>query len=265
VEQLTVESPDGTRLGCEVVGDGPALLIVHGSVADRTRWAPVRDALAGSFRLFLMDRRGRGLSAAEADGDYGIEREVDDLAAVVGAIGEPVRILGHSYGGTLALEAAARGGVERLLVYEPAFGTDAGPVFPLAALATVDAAVAEGDADAALVAFFTQVLLLDPGVVALMREMPAWRARADSAHTVPREARAANAYRPRDALAGIGAPVRFLLGTETAPPLQRAARAAHAAVPGSDLRELPGHGHAAMDADPALFAAEVVAWMRSPY
>jgi pimeloyl-ACP methyl ester carboxylesterase len=56
-------------------------------------------------------------------------------------------------------------------------------------------------------------------------------------------------------------PTRFLLGTETTPALVRSTRVAHAALPGSELRELRGHGHAAMDADPALFVAEVVDWL----
>ena len=85
-----------------------------------------------------------------------------------------------------------------------------------------------------------------------------WRARVASAPTLAREARAANAFRPR--AGALTAPVRFLLGTETAPPLVRSTRAAHAAVPGSSLRELPGHGHAAMDTGPDLFVAEVLAW-----
>jgi pimeloyl-ACP methyl ester carboxylesterase len=74
--------------------------------------------------------------------------------------------------------------------------------------------------------------------------------------------RAANGYLldPRR-LATVDIPVRILLGTETTAALTRAAYAAAEAVPGAELRELPGHGHAAMDADPAMFAAEVEDWL----
>jgi pimeloyl-ACP methyl ester carboxylesterase len=73
-------------------------------------------------------------------------------------------------------------------------------------------------------------------------------------------ARAANAFTPA-AGEDVGVRVRFLLGTETAAPLVRSTRAAHAAVPGSSVRGLPGHGHAAMDAAPDLFVAEVSEWL----
>jgi pimeloyl-ACP methyl ester carboxylesterase len=79
------------------------------------------------------------------------------------------------------------------------------------------------------------------------------------APTLAREARAANAYRvDPERMRAVDVPTRFLLGTETTPALVRSTRVAHAALPGSELR---GHGHAAMDADPALFVAEVVDWL----
>ena len=258
-----VVSADGTRIGWEVAADGPPLVLLHGSVADRARWAAVRDGLAQRFTLHLVDRRGRGLSRAEAAGPYALAREAEDVAAVLGAVGPGALVLAHSYGGTCALEAAATGApMARLLVYEPAFGTDAGPVFPDAALAGVEAALAGGDLEAALEVFFADVLLLPAPEIAAMRGTPAWRARVACAPTLAREARAANAYRPDAArLAAVTAPARFLLGTETTPALTRSTRAAHAALPGSELRELPGHGHAAMDADPEMFVAEVEDWL----
>src|SRR3954447_2564039 len=87
----------------------PPLVLLHGSVADRARWAAVRDGLARRFTLHLVDRRGRGLSAAEATGTYALAREADDVAAVLRAVGPDALVLAHSYGGTCALEAAARG------------------------------------------------------------------------------------------------------------------------------------------------------------
>jgi pimeloyl-ACP methyl ester carboxylesterase len=109
--------------------------------------------------------------------------------------------------------------------------------------------------------FFADVLLLPAPEIAAMRGTPVWQARVACAPTLAREARTANAYRPDPArFAAVRAPARFLPGTETTPALTRAARAAHAALPGSELRALPGHGHAAMDAAPALFVAGVEDW-----
>jgi pimeloyl-ACP methyl ester carboxylesterase len=263
MEVLEVSSADGTRIGCEIVGEGPPLLAVHGSTADRHRFAAVQARLAESFRLHLMDRRGRGLSAEETSGEYSLEREGEDIRAVVAAIDGPVLVLAHSYGGACALEAVTDcEGIARLLVYEPAFGTHEGPVFPADALSDVDAALERGDREAALTIFFRRVLLLDEPSVEALRATPMWQARLGAVHTLAREARAANAYRVEpERLRTVRAPVRFLLGTETTPALIRAAHAAHAALPGSELRELPGHGHAAMDADPAMFVAEVEEWL----
>jgi pimeloyl-ACP methyl ester carboxylesterase len=248
VETLEVTSPDGTRIGCEVLGEGPPLLAVHGSAADRSRWSAVRDALAARFRLHLMDRRGRGLSRAEAPGPYSLQREADDVRAVVGAIGAPALVLAHSYGATCALAAAADcPGIDRLLAYEPVFGAD---VFPRDALPELDAALACGDRDAALEIFFRRGQSQPPEAIAEMRATPLWQARLAAVHTLPREARAANAYRPHL----IGPALRVLVGTESPPRLQAPAQQA---AQSGELRELPGHAHAAMDTGPALFVAEV--------
>jgi pimeloyl-ACP methyl ester carboxylesterase len=257
------ESADGTRIGWEVAGNGPPLVLLHGSTADRGRWAAVRDALARRFMLHLVDRRGRGLSGEEQPAPYALAREAEDVRAVLGAAGPEALVLAHSYGGACALEAAAGGArMKRMLVYEPAFGTDEGPVFPVAALADVEAALGHGDREAALETFFADVLLLGPAEIAAMRGTPAWRARVACAPTLAREARAANAYRvDPERMRAVDVPTRFLLGTETTPALVRSTRVAHAALPGSELRGLRGHGHAAMDADPALFVAEVVDWL----
>jgi pimeloyl-ACP methyl ester carboxylesterase len=257
---LEATSVDGTRIGCEVDGAGPALLLVHGSTADRRRWAAVRAPLAARFTLVVMDRRGRGLSGDGPEERYALAREAEDVAAVLAELGPQASVLAHSYGGSCALEAAAIGArASRLLVYEPAFGTPEGPVFPLAAVSAVEAALARGDREAALETFFADVLALDEAAIAAMRGTPMWRARVACAPTLAREARAANAYRPRAGETAM--PVRFLLGTGTTPPLVRATRAAQAALPGSSLRELPGHGHAAMDTGPDLFVAEVLEWL----
>src|SRR4051794_7943794 len=138
-------SADGTRIGWDVAGAGPPLVLLHGSVADRARWAAVRDGLARRFTLHLVDRRGRGLSAAEATGTYALAREADDVAAVLRAVGPDALVLAHSYGGTCALEAAARGAaVARLPRYQPGLGAGEGPGFPGAPPAARGAAPAPG-------------------------------------------------------------------------------------------------------------------------
>ena len=260
---LEVESADGSRVGCELLGEGPPMLVVHGAVADRRRWDAARDGLAARFRVHLMDRRGRGLSTAEAPGPYALEREAEDIQALVSAIGDGVLVLAHSYGGTCALEAAVDfPPIARMLVYEPALASGGGPIFPPAALEKVRSALDRGDREAAVTLFYRYALGLNEAAVAAVRASPIWRLRVESADTLWREGTAANAYelQPKR-MTRISAPVRFLLGTETAPALASSTRAAHAAVPGSELVELPGEAHNAMDTDPEMFVTQVEDWL----
>jgi pimeloyl-ACP methyl ester carboxylesterase len=262
-EVLSVESADGTRVGCELLGEGPPLLVVHGTIADRRRWRAVRDGLAARFRVHLMDRRGRGLSTEETPGEYALEREAEDIRALVGAIGGNVLVLAHSYGGTCSLEAAIEApGIERMLVYEPAFAPPGDRVFPHAALAEVVSVLERGDRETAVLMFYRHALAMDDEAIAAVKASPLWRVRLEAADTLGRELQAANDYvlRP-ERLARIAAPVRFLLGTETAAALQSSTRAAHEALPGSELLLLPGENHNAMDTDPEGFVAQVEDWL----
>lgn len=263
VETLTATSADGTIVGAEVFGDGPPLLVIHGSTADRNRWDAVRAGLAESYRVHLMDRRGRGLSAQENPGGYSIEREAEDIRALVNAIGGQVLILSHSYGGASSLAAATDcPAIERMLVYEPALSTEGASLNPEDAVAEIQAAVENGDRDRILTVFFSRMLEQDDAAIDALRATPVWQHRLAAAHTLGREVSAANDYLAEQAgLDAIRVPVRILLGTETTPALTRAAHAVNEAIPESELVELPGHGHAAMDGDPEMFVAQVRDWL----
>ena len=107
-------STDGTTIAYQRSGDGPPLVLVHGTAADHRRWAPVLPALEQQFTVCAVDRRGRGGSGDTAA--YAVEQEFDDIAAVVDSLGEPVHLLGHSYGALCALEAALRTRAVRTLM-----------------------------------------------------------------------------------------------------------------------------------------------------
>jgi pimeloyl-ACP methyl ester carboxylesterase len=104
MSQEIVTSKDGTRIACFRSGEGPPLVLVHGTAADHGRWRPVLPAFEERFTVCAVDRRGRG-GSGDSD-DYAIEREFEDVAAVVDSLGEPVNLLGHSYGALCALEAS---------------------------------------------------------------------------------------------------------------------------------------------------------------
>jgi pimeloyl-ACP methyl ester carboxylesterase len=251
-EIIEVRSPDGTIIGVERVGSGPPLLAVHGGTADRTRWAPVRAALAERFTLYLMDRRGRGASAREARDPYTLSREVDDLNAVVDAIGDPVLLLAHSYGAIVGLEALARTDrIARALLYEPAFDAGGHEVVPAAFRARFSELLRAGRREEALELFYREVVAIDPSP---LRALPVWQARLAAVHTAEREGEVAAAYVPDAArLASVSVPVRLLAGSESPAVFAAAAAAAAAAIPGAEVVELRGHGHGMIDADPERF------------
>ena len=92
-------------------------MLVHGATADHSSFRFLAPALEADFTVSAVDRRGRGESGDTAD--YAIEREFDDVAAVVGALGGPVDLFGHSFGGTAALGAAPLApNLRRLVLYE---------------------------------------------------------------------------------------------------------------------------------------------------
>src|SRR3712207_2617173 len=103
MSQETVTSVDGTPIAYWSSGEGSPLVLVHGTAADHARWRPVLPAFEERFTVYAIDRRGRG-GSGDSD-DYAIEREFGDVAAVVDSLGEPVTLLGHSYGALCALEA----------------------------------------------------------------------------------------------------------------------------------------------------------------
>lgn len=101
-------SADGTEIAWFTSGEGRPLLLVHGSLGDHTRWGALQPHLEPHFTVHTVDRRGRGASGEAAE--YALEREFEDVAAVIGAIaedaGSPVHVYGNSYGGLCAFGAA---------------------------------------------------------------------------------------------------------------------------------------------------------------
>ena len=123
----TTTSADGTTIAFDRVGDGPVIVISPGALCDRGSFAEVAEVLASSYAVVNYDRRGRGDSGDTEP--YAIEREVEDLAAVIAANGgAAVNVMGHSSGAMLGLEAAAAGHpMARLVAYEPPYVTRSTP------------------------------------------------------------------------------------------------------------------------------------------
>ena len=182
----TTRSTDGTAIAYETCGEGPPLVLVDGALCYR-EMGPSRalaDALSEHFTVIRYDRRGRGASTDTAP--YSVEREIEDLAALIAAAGGPAYVCGISSGAVLALDAAARGlPITALALYEPPFIVDDSR--PPAAADYVEQLVGllasnrRGDA----VRLFMRHVGMPAPLVPLMRLMPAWGKLKRVAHTLP--------------------------------------------------------------------------------
>lgn len=255
----TVTSKDGTPIAWWTSGHGPPLVLVHGTSADHTRWQPILPRLEERFTVHAIDRRGRGASG-DAPG-YAIEREFEDVAAVVDAIGEPAYLLGHSYGAVCSLEAALRTpNVRRLVLYEPPLATG-GSLYPPGVIDRLKAMVARADPDGVVTTFFREVVGTPPAELSMLRSLPSWAARVAAAHTIPRELCMDDRVFEPARFASLRTPTLVLLGGDSPPFFGKAAAAVHAALPASRIVVLPGQKHVAMNTAPELFLREVLGFL----
>ena len=248
-----VTSPDGLTIACEVSGEGPPVVLVHGAGSARWSFDAVRPHLERSFTVIAIDRRGRGDST---DGDgYALEREFEDVAAVLRDAGQDAMLVGHSYGGLVAVGTAQRVSLRRLALYEPAMG---GGLAPTGTIDRWEGLIEAGDRDTVVREFLRDIGGYDDAEIDELERSPIWEARKRVVSTVPRELRAELAHRfDADALGAISARTLLLLGTESPAWAVRSVGAHAAAIPGSETRSLIGHGHGANVTAPDLLAAEL--------
>jgi pimeloyl-ACP methyl ester carboxylesterase len=263
--QETVTSVDGTPIAYWRSGEGPPLVLVHGTAADHGRWAPVLSAFEERFTVCAVDRRGRG-GSGDSNDYYAIEREFEDVAAVVDSFGEPAFLLGHSYGALCALEAALlTRNVRKLVLYDPGIEVSGQEIYPPEVIEQLEALLEAGDRDGVVVTTMREVAGLPSETVEYMRSQPAWQARVAAAHTIPRELRAVKAYRlDPERFGDVGVPTLMLSGGESPAALRKAAEAVEETLPDSRIVVMAGHGHAAMDTGTDLFTTEVLRFLEGP-
>ncbi len=263
----TVASRDGTEIAYWTSGDGPPLLLVHGTTADHTRWRPVLPYLEPHAKVHAMDRRGRGRSGDAPR--YDAVREFEDVASVVDAIaeetGSSVDLLGHSYGGFCAYGAATMtSNIRTLTLYEGwASPTSERWDLPPGVEERLDALLAQGEREAVIETFMRDVVLMPDEELDVYRSLPAWQARVAAAHTITRETSggATVAFDPV-AAAKITVPVLLLVGSDSPDFLKAEHDVVADALPDARVVVLEGQQHIAMDLIPDVFAAHVVSFLR---
>ncbi len=256
-----IHARDGTEIGYRRSGNGPPLVLVHGGTADHTRWAPVLSAFEDHFTVYAIDRRGRGESSDTEP--YAIEREFEDVAAVIDSIGEPADLLGHSFGAVCALEAALlTTHIRKLILYEPPpLGVEG--ILPPETAARMQALLDSGDRDGVISTFLREVAGLPPHEVELMRSLPAWQGRVAAAHTILREIRAIEAHSPWDTerLRHVQMPTLLLQGGDSVESYRQVIEKLYAMLSDSRIVVMPGQQHVAMNTAPDLFVREVLAFL----
>ena len=249
-----VRSPDGTQIAVWVSGEGPPIVLVHGSMTDHSYLDALAQELNSSMKVYAMDRRGFGASGDGAT--YDITREFEDVAAVVDHVtsvtGEAPVLFGHSFGaGTAMGGAALTDAISHLILYEPGLGLE----YPDGSIDAIEAAVAIGDPDRALSIIYTEILEMSREELASRQASPSWEGQLSTAPTLAREARAEQSwqYQPGQ-FDEVLAPTLFIAGALSPPEIARVTNLARQAISGALLTTLDDHAHSACRNDPALVA-----------
>jgi pimeloyl-ACP methyl ester carboxylesterase len=240
-----VKSADGTSIAFERTGKGIPLVLVGGAFCDRTARSsgtPLAALLAHRFTVFSWDRRGRRDSGDTPP--WSIDRELEDLSAILAAAGGSAFVFGNSSGGLLALDAAARGhAIPKLAMYEPPVILDPGRAKGFEAIAKEleDATAADRRGDAAEI-FLTKVMQVP--TVAQMRKAPMWPGLEAIANTLSYDVRiTARGPARLDEAASVRAPTLTLDGSASPPWMRDSLRTLSSKLPNARHRTLEGQTH----------------------
>lgn len=244
-----VTSKDGTRIAFDRSGDGPALILVGGALSDRSGWAPLAKLLAPRFTVISYDRRGRGDS--EDRPPYSVDREIEDLEALVDKVGGAAFIHGQSSGAVLALEATAKlpAKVQKLSLYEPPFIIDdSRPPPPENFIGQIKELVAANRRGDAVEFWMTEVVRAPAEAIAEMREAPTWPGLEAVAHTLPYDIailgdNMAGNPLPPDQWTAATAPTLVMDGGASPVWIRNSARALADVLPNAQHRTLEGQTH----------------------
>jgi pimeloyl-ACP methyl ester carboxylesterase len=246
---MKVISKDGTSIAYDRTGSGPPLILVDGALCYRAfgPMGALAALLAPHFTVYTYDRRGRGESGNGKP--YAVEREVEDLAALVREAGGSAYAYGASSGGALALEAANRGvALTRLAVYEPPYIVNDGiaPV-PDDFVERLNLLVASGRSGEA-VKMFMRTVGTPRVFIALMQVLPVWGKLKAVAHTIANdftimgEGQRGKPFPPRR-FASVKAVTLVMDGGKSPAWMRQGVRALAAAVPNARYETLPGQTH----------------------
>lgn len=256
-----VTSRDGTVIAFDQEGQGPVVILVTGALGVRSD-ADLAAQLASHFTVINYDRRGRGNSGNTLP--YAVEREIEDIEALINATGGSAFLYGLSSGAALALEAANKlsSKVKKLALYEPPFIVDnSRPPIPQDYVAQLNAALAAGRRGEAVEIFMTKAILIPAEFVAQMKQAPMsevldsemkppeWAEMEKVAHTLPYDGlimgnNMSGQPLPTDKWTSVSAPTLVIVGGASEPFFHNGAQALVEILPNAQYRVLEGQNHA---------------------
>jgi pimeloyl-ACP methyl ester carboxylesterase len=252
-------SKDGTPIACWREGSGNPLLLIHGTTSDHVAWSPLT-ALAQHFSVWSLDRRGRGHSGDSES--YSLERECEDIATVVDAIGNNVHLLGHSFGGLCAMEATRlTKNIRSLILYEPAIALT-GSGWSSTVETRLQILHESEKWEEVLHLFYRDILKTPHSEIIALQTGANWQARIATAHTILRELQCIDHYvfNPQR-FNFLQIPVLLLLGGDSPARRYETAHMLSKHLPNSEIEILQGQQHSAMRTAPDLFVHKIVSFL----
>ncbi|WP_256757772.1 alpha/beta fold hydrolase [Cohnella sp. WQ 127256] len=247
----SVASRDGTKIAYDKMGVGPALILVAGAFSYRKFPGQVQLAnlLSEHFTVYNYDRRGRGDS--EDTQPYAIEREIEDLQAMIDEAGGSANVWGLSSGAVLALQAAAKGlNITKLALHEPPFVVEvADRTAPANFVMHVKELISADRRAETIKYFMTKGMGAPSFVISMMRIMPGvWSKLMAVAHTLPYDAALLEGFMEGNKLpdklwSTVSMPTLVIEGTESPASLRHGAKALANVLPNAQLLSKKGLGH----------------------
>lgn len=239
------QSKDGTTIAYDVLGSGPALIYITGASCFRKFMPVAQDAkaFAREFTVYNYDRRGRGDSGDTAP--WSVEREIEDIAALIDAAGGRAYLYGHSSGAVLALEAALRLGdkVRKAVLYDASYAHDEAEQVEYGQLRRKVEALLRGGKNAAAMRTFLAGIGMPRVFVALLPLFPGWRTMKALAPTLAYDIALTSDLPPVTRAARVAVPTQILVGQKSPASLHSVARQLAGAIPHAEHAELAGQDH----------------------
>ena len=245
---MAVHSADKTRIAFDAEGDGPPLILVTGAFCDRSTPQELSARLASTFTVIRYDRRGRGRSSDTFPWD--VEREIEDLEAMIEVAGGSAFVYGHSSGASLALYAAAHGSaITKLVAYEPPFSWDPDRAREMRNLqARLEELLADKRRDDMAELFLTRAVGVPKEGIAAIKEGPHWQGMRALAHTLPYDvALGDNQAMPADTFTKIQVPTLLVAGGNSPAWARTAIETLAREIPNSETLILEGQDHGVSD------------------